>query len=136
MNRLTLTILFAAWMLLGILTPAEAQSTKKTTTAKRTIATENQVLDIISDLPEVKQLRKDIERLSKGQRSIIIVIMQNPTKDDPHYWVYAAEDLGWRLIVYYTFLFNPHTLAIKCYDFDGTIIDLSVWRQRNTKRKK
>ena len=134
------TILFITWTWLGLPAAANAQAAKTpTVTKKRAPATAEQVLDRITDLAEVKQLAADVERLSKGQRHVSLLIDQKPTKTDPYYWVKVAEDNGMAFVTLQTFLVNSNTLAVKYYDVANdttTTLDLSVCRRRNAAQKK
>lgn len=137
-TRFVTTLLFAAWVALGVPASVKAQAaTTPAVTKKRALATEVQVLDCISGLAEVQQLSAEIKQLSKGKRYLSLLIDRKPTKDNPYYLMKVTEDDGTSYVTRHTFLVDAQTLAVKYQDpVNNTTLDLSAWRQRNAAQKK
>jgi hypothetical protein len=91
---------------------------------------EDQIVNLIMNLEEVKQKAKEVETLSHGKRHLSSYIENSPTTTDPYYWVKVAEDNGDSYVTYYTFAVNSKTQSIKYYDVvNDSLVSLSQWRK-------
>ncbi|WP_158827425.1 hypothetical protein [Mucilaginibacter lacusdianchii] len=91
---------------------------------------EDQIVDLIINLEEVKRKGDQVEKLSKGKRHLSTYVETEPTAQDPNYWVKVAEDNGGSLVTYYTFAVDGKTKQIQYYDVvQDTVLSLKQWRQ-------
>jgi hypothetical protein len=91
---------------------------------------EDQIVNLIMNLEEVKQKAQEVEKLSHGKRHLSSYIETSPTTTDPYYWVKVAEDNGDNYVTYYTFAVDSKTQSIKYYDvINDSLVSLSQWRK-------
>jgi hypothetical protein len=126
-------------LLTGImLTACQPEKDKKTelpsvkTTAKpATLNEQDQVVNLIMNLEEVKRKSEQVKTDSKGKRHLETYVETPPTAQDPNYWVKVAEDNGNSLVAYYIFAVNSKTRQISHYDeITDTLVPLSQWREQ------
>ncbi|QJD97212.1 hypothetical protein HH214_15715 [Mucilaginibacter robiniae] len=91
---------------------------------------EDQVVDLVMNLEEVKRKSAEVEKESKGKRHLSGYVETAPTIKDPNYWVKIAEDNGGSYVAYYTFAVDSKTHSIRYYDVvQDSLVSLSQWRQ-------
>jgi hypothetical protein len=91
---------------------------------------EDEVVNLIMNLEEVKRKTAQVKKLSKGKRTLMTYVETPPTGKDPNYWVKVSEDNGGSLVAYYTFAVDAKTHRIAYYDdIDDTTISLEEWRK-------
>jgi hypothetical protein len=93
---------------------------------------EDKICKLVFEIPEVKESDKYIQKVTKGQRQLIIWISDTPEETDNHwYYVKASEDNGMSLVTHFNFCVNPKNLEIKYYDIlNDTLISLDEWRKQ------
>ena len=91
---------------------------------------EDQVVNLIMNLDEVKRKSAMVVKESKGKRHLSTYIETPPTATDPYYWVKVAEDNGGNYVTYYSFGVQARTHAIQYYDaMQDSLISLNQWRK-------
>lgn len=91
---------------------------------------EDEVVNLIVNLEEVKRKTAEVKKLSKGKRTLMTYVETPPTGKDPNYWVKVSEDNGGSLVAYYTFAVDAKTHSIAYYDdIHDTTISLEEWRK-------
>ncbi|WP_142531265.1 hypothetical protein [Pedobacter westerhofensis] len=91
---------------------------------------EDEVVNLIMNLKEVKHKTAYVKKLSKGKRTLMTYVETPPTSKDPNYWVKVSEDNGESLVAYYTFAVDAKTHRIAYYDdLHDTTISLEEWRK-------
>ncbi len=83
---------------------------------------EDQVAKLIMNLDEVKHKTAEVEKESKGKRSLVTYVENTPTDKDPNYWVKVAEDNGGSLVTYYTFAVDGKSRNISYYDAVNDVV--------------
>ena len=126
----------AIWLLIcltsGTVHFCLAQSNSKTATRQSTDSSklEDKVLDTIMNLSEVKARAKYVRTKTKGKRKLQYAIWEEPTKENPYYWVKVMEDNGTSYYTHFNFYVYPKSFAIRFYDMaSDTAITLSEWRK-------
>ena len=114
--------------------PKKAESIPKNTQVKKvkadTVTGEAEILNLILNLEEVKRKTMEVEKASKGKRTLATYLETLPTEVDPNYWVKVAEDNGDSFVTYYTFNVNAKDHSISFYDsLQDSLITLSEWRR-------
>ncbi|MFD1258351.1 hypothetical protein ACFQ3S_16215 [Mucilaginibacter terrae] len=90
---------------------------------------EDQVINMVMNLDEVKRKSALIAKESKGKRHLSTYVETPPTAAQPYYWVKVAEDNGGSYVTYYSFGVQAKTHAIMFYDvMQDSLISLSQWR--------
>lgn len=108
----------------------EAPKPKKDTHVKIS-KTEDNLIDEIWRLPEVKALSDKIERESKGKRHLVGRISSEPSDDQEYYGISIAEDNGEALATYFEFHIYPDN-SIYYYDVvEDQELTLKEWRAQN-----
>lgn len=100
--------------------------------AKQSLATsqEDQIVNLVMNLEEVKRKSARVEKDSKGKRRLETYVETPPTAEDPNYWVKVSEDNGSNLVAYYTFAVHRKSHQISYYDaMQDSLIPLSQWRR-------
>ena len=91
---------------------------------------EDEVVNMIMNLEEVKRKTAQVKKLSKGKRTLTTYVETPPTDNDPNYWVKVSEDNGGSLVTYYTFAVDAKTHDIFYYDdIHDTTLSLEEWRK-------
>jgi hypothetical protein len=91
---------------------------------------EDQAVNLIMNLEEVKRKSEQVERDSKGKRHLSTYVETPPTDADLNYWIKVAEDNGGSYVTYYTFAVNSKNREISYYDaINDSLISLSQWRR-------
>jgi hypothetical protein len=99
-------------------------------TKKPALNREDEIINLIVNLEEVKRKTAEVKKLSKGKRTLSTYIENTPTDKDPYYWVKVSEDNGGSLVAYYTFAVDPKTRNISYYDnMQDSMISLDQWRK-------
>jgi len=103
---------------------------QKTLAKPDSVDQENQIVDLILNIEEVKRKSIRVKQLSKGKRHLSVYVENPPTPSEPYYWVKVAEDNGDNYVTYYTFTVNNKTRSISYYDaVQDSLISLSQWRK-------
>jgi hypothetical protein len=91
---------------------------------------EDKLLNLIYNLPEVKERANYVEKQTNGERHLNITIIQTPEEpDDKSYWLKVGEDNGTNFVTHFTFSVNPDTFEVKYYDvINDTLVSLATWR--------
>ncbi|HNQ67997.1 MAG TPA: hypothetical protein PKN32_06455 [Bacteroidales bacterium] len=93
---------------------------------------EDQIIDKILELPEVKDRADYIVKETNGERHLKIWIAASPKETGSYYLIKAGEDNGMSLVTHFDFHVNPKTLEIKYYDvLTDSELSLSEWREQN-----
>jgi hypothetical protein len=91
---------------------------------------EDEVVNLVMNLEEVKRKSAQVKNLSKGKRTLMTYVETPPTGKDSNYWVKVSEDNGESLVAYYTFAVDAKSLRISYYDdIHDTTISLDEWRK-------
>lgn len=91
-------------------------------------STEDQLINRIWQLPEVKALSDKIERESKGNRHLVGRISSAPSDDQEFYGISISEDNGEALATYFDFRIYPDN-SIYYYDVvEDRELSLKEWR--------
>jgi hypothetical protein len=99
-------------------------------TIAKTPNQEQQIVDLIMNLDEVKRKRAQVEKESNGKRTLVTYVENPPNDNDPNYWVKVAEDNGDNLVAYYTFAVDDKSRTINYYDNSrDSLISLDMWRK-------
>ena len=135
---------YAAYLLLCLLSPALPacrQPAPKKLNTQKAVATqppasakeEDRAVNMVMNLPEVKQASQEIEKGSNGKHHLAVYVDTPPTNTDPNYWVKVAEDNGGSLVTDYMFTVDGKTHQIKYYDTaQDTLVTLDQWRKTKT----
>lgn len=100
------------------------------TAQSATIKSEDEVVNLIMNLEEVKRKSAQVKKLSKGKRTLMTYVETPPTGKDPNYYIKVSEDNGQSLVAYYTFAVDSKTRRIAYYDdIHDTMISLDEWRR-------
>ena len=103
---------------------------KPTETHISTSSQEDQLIDLIWKLPEVKRLGSEIEKNSKGEHHLVLRVSSEPSDDQEYYGISVAEDNGDALVTYYTFYVYPGN-EIFYYDaIEDRELSLDEWRKQ------
>ncbi len=93
---------------------------------------EDQMMDKILSLPEVKERADYVVKETKGERHLEIWIAARPKETGSYYLIKVGEDNGMSLVTHFDFHVNPKTLEIKYYDvLTDSELSLSEWRKQN-----
>jgi hypothetical protein len=96
---------------------------------------ENQIIDTIANLKEVKQRAGYVEDQTNGKRHLRILIDEKPNKTAHYYLVKVMEDNGDAYVTHFNFYVYPKTMTIKYLDtLTGEILDLNTWRKRENNK--
>jgi hypothetical protein len=91
---------------------------------------EDQAVNLIMNLEEVKRKSEQVKTDSKGKRHLATYVETPPTDTDLNYWIKVAEDNGGSYVTYYTFAVNSKSREINYYDaINDSLISLSQWRR-------
>ncbi|CAM3677884.1 hypothetical protein MUGA111182_02710 [Mucilaginibacter galii] len=102
----------------------------KNTAKPKVVNQEDEVVNLILNLPEVKRKSAQVEKDSQGKRHLETYVETPPTAKDPNYWVKVAEDNGNSLVAYYIFAVHGKTHQISMYDeVNDSLKPLSKWRE-------
>ncbi|WP_430406379.1 hypothetical protein [Fluviicola sp.] len=107
----------------------EAKKPKEDTHVKIT-HTEDKLIDLVWQLPEVKNLSDKIERESKGKRHLVGRISSTPSDDQEYYGVSVAEDNGEALATYFEFRIYPDNTMYYYDVVEDQELTLKEWRTR------
>ncbi|WP_341902179.1 hypothetical protein [Fluviicola taffensis] len=107
----------------------EAKKPKEDTHVKIT-HTEDKLIDLVWQLPEVKSLSDKIERESKGKRHLVGRISSTPSDDQEYYGVSVAEDNGEALATYFEFRIYPDNTMYYYDVVEDQELTLKEWRTR------
>jgi hypothetical protein len=121
----------ASFFSLLIITCLFSFSQKKSNTIPKPPSTkkEDQIIDTIFKLKEVKERAKYVESQTQGKRHLQYSIWEKPTETTPYYWVKVMEDNGVSTYTHFNFFVYPKTMAIKYFDtINDETIDLKTWR--------
>ena len=93
---------------------------------------EENAVNRVMSLPEMKQAGKEIQKGSKGKNHLAAYVETEPTAAEPYYWVKAGEDNGGSIVAGYMFTVNSKTGEIRYYDMTrDTMVTLAQWRKDN-----
>lgn len=102
----------------------------KHTAKPKAVSQEDEIVNLILNLPEVKRKSAQVEKNSKGKRHLETYVETPPTAQNPNYWVKVAEDNGNSLVAYYIFAVHGKTRQISVYDeVNDSLKPLSQWRE-------
>ena len=107
-------------------------STKTTdTTSISNEDIENNIVDTIFKLPEIKERAKYIEEQTKGKRHLKVWVADTPNfPDQKYYWIKAGEDNGRNLVTHFNFYVYPDSMRIMYYDTQSdSELTLEEWRK-------
>jgi hypothetical protein len=91
--------------------------------------TEQQLLDRIEKLPEVKAIGVYIDSITSHKKGVAMVSAR-PNETNPFYSVHVGYNGPDRFIVFYNFCMDEKDREIKYYDpIDSKIITLQEWRK-------
>lgn len=91
---------------------------------------EDQAVERVLDLPEMKQAARQIEQSSQGKNHLTAYVETPPTVAEPYYWVKVGEDNGGSIVTEYMFTVDQKSGAIKYDDLSkDTLITLQEWRK-------
>ncbi|RYY23137.1 MAG: hypothetical protein EOP41_06670 [Sphingobacteriaceae bacterium] len=109
----------------------EAKKTQQKPKVQATVLSEeDQLINLIVSLEEVKRKSLQVKQESKGKRHLATYVDNSPTAGDTDYWVKVAEDNGDNYVTYYTFAVDKKTRQIRYYDvLQDSLISLSQWRK-------
>lgn len=97
--------------------------------------TEDEVIDMVFALPEVKERADYIEKETKGQRHMQALINQSPDATTTYYWVKAGEDNGTNFVTHFHFYVYPDRRILYYDAANDTTLDLPTWRARRNEDK-
>ena len=95
---------------------------------------EEKAINLVMDLPEVKDQANIIETESKGKHHLAAMILETPEENGQgYYFVKVSEDNEQSLVGIYSFYVYLPSEEIKFYDpIEDNVISLEEWRkQRN-----
>jgi hypothetical protein len=121
-----------AALMLAACQPKQKQKANHQKVTKQSAATneEDQVVNLVMNLDEVKRKSAQVEKDSQGKRHLVTYVETPPTTKDPNYWVKVSEDNGDNLVAYYTFAVHKDDHQISYYDpMQDSLILLSQWRK-------
>lgn len=94
---------------------------------------EEEIIDIINQLKEVKEKAEYIQKQTKGQRHLQYTIWQKPTRDRRYYCVKVMEGNGGSYHTHFNFCVRVKPFQILYYDtVSDTTLDLNTWRKSKT----
>lgn len=100
-----------------------------------TLATDEKVLDLLNELPEVITANNYIDSLTNHKKGISLMIGKKPTADNPFFQIRAGYNGPEQFEPYYNFYVNALTLKIEVDDVvEGKRLDLAEWRKLRKKR--
>jgi ribosomal protein S15P/S13E len=132
-NYKYVVVILSSFLILSCQPQQEKQAKKNFT--KATPATvvsndEEQAINLIMALEEIKRKSAQVEKDSHGKRHLATYAETMPTATDPNYWIKVAEDNGGSYVTYYTFAVNSKTRKISYYDpMQDSLISLDQWRK-------
>lgn len=92
---------------------------------------DKKAMDLVWELPEVKERAKYVEKQTNGKRKLIIWACEyiDDAKSD-FYWIKVGEDNGNEYVTHFNFYVYAKTQEIKFYDVvNDKIISISKWRK-------
>ncbi|RZL44597.1 MAG: hypothetical protein EOP00_19535 [Pedobacter sp.] len=94
---------------------------------------EDEIIDSIFSLTEVKERAKYIEEQTRGKRHLKIWVADIPnTFDHKYYWIKVGEDNGTNLVTHFNFYVYLDPLRIMYYDTQNdNELTLNKWRKIN-----
>jgi len=93
---------------------------------------EDQIIDNILELPEIKERSDYIVKETNGERHLKVWIAATPKETGSYYLIKAGEDNGMSLVTHFDFYVYPETMEIKYYDvITDSQLSLSEWREQN-----
>lgn len=108
------------------------ESINQTISADELSNLENEIIDTIFQLKEIKDRQKYIEQQTKGERHLQIWVADKPNLTNKYYWIKVGEDNGTNLITHFNFDVYPDSMRIMFFDTqDGKEISLKEWRRIN-----
>ncbi len=94
------------------------------------ILSEDEAVNLIKNLEEVKRKNELVVKDSQGKRHLSTYTEMLPTSKDPNYYVKVAEDNGGSYVTYYIFAVNSRSEAISFYDvLNDKLLSLHTWRR-------
>jgi hypothetical protein len=91
---------------------------------------EMRILDVISNLYEVKTKRAFVLKTSKGNRILKPVIYMRPHGTFKYYWVKVIEDNAGATITHFNFYVDENSREVKYFDsITGNVLSLQQWRK-------
>lgn len=98
-------------------------------TADAEMTQEDQIIDKVYNLPEVKELESSVRKKSGGKRSLSLRVSSEPSDDQEYFGITVAEDNGAALATYYEFHVYPD-FDIRFYDVvEDQELSLEEWRK-------
>lgn len=92
---------------------------------------ESKALDMVADLPEVEEMRERVDRISKGQNEIKLVVFGTPEPTVPYFTIKVMEDNGDNLVTQMCFRVAPEASKIMYYDVaEDSTMSLEEWRKK------
>jgi len=91
---------------------------------------ERVIQEMLSIIPEMTQLKNEIDSLSDGKNKLIFTTIEKPTAENPLFYIKAEEQTPKETITKFQFYVNSQNLQIKIYDpTEDLLIDLSTWQK-------
>lgn len=109
---------------------ATGRTKKSTETHISTSPQEDELIDLIGKLPEIKRLGTEIEKNSKGEHHLALRVSSEPSDDQEYYGISVAEDNGDALVNYYTFYIYPGNEIFYYDPIEDRELSLDEWRKQ------
>lgn len=105
--------------------------TKKIYSSTQSERLEDQIIDSIFKLQEVKEWSKYLEDQTKGKRHAKLWIADKPNlADQKYYWIKVGEDNGTNLVTQFNFYVYPDSIRIMYLNtLDDSELTLEEWRK-------
>ena len=96
--------------------------------------TEDEAMDMVMRIPEVKKSCAYFEKKTHGERHLYPLVYGEPDSTHRYYWIAVGEDNGMSFVTHFGFFVYIKTGKIFYYDtLNGAEIDLRTWRKRLAK---
>jgi hypothetical protein len=92
--------------------------------------TQDEAIEMVMRLPEVKESVAYVRKHSKDKRLLFAMIYGEPSKEQPYWWVVVGEDNGMSFVTHVGFFVYVKTGRIMYLDtLEGKSISLRAWRK-------
>lgn len=92
--------------------------------------TEEDAIDRVMSLPEVRESNAYIRRHTKDKRKLFPMTYGEPNKEHPYWWIAVGEDNGMAFVTHFGFFVYVKTGGIRYVDpIEGKSISLQAWRK-------
>lgn len=143
MYKINLLILLFSTLLFACTSSTTTEEETSTQPSEMLQPTENQemttpkspqsldaIFDQIRKFPKVQERSKYVEKQSDGKRKLELKLQQEPSANDPFYWIEAGEDNGSSFVPHFQFAIDEKTKEIFYYDdLSGQKITLEEWNK-------